>query len=511
MQTLRARVHGESAILAAHPHSHQTGTIDGMSELRIRHRPETPLRVPPAEPHGRQAVHVHRLRLQVREQVDAPVAPQVALERVPVPVLRLRVRVQVHAQPEATPEETRSPAGHAAQPGRHAQPGHRDRRGGQPARSATEQETEPAQSVSTTTSAPTAAAAAATADHRFVVAGRRRQQQRRTPVTVLHATAVTVARVRGRHSGRVPDLSRVVHVLDDHQTHHGNGRLPGRISGHQEQQQQLDFGRRQDGRTAPSSPSPNPASPAPQLAVPSSSVSTGRRGERGTGGRRPDARIAGARRGPTGRLRRRRRCRRRVGTVKLEQRLGGAVARRGQQPAQGHRVQTRTSRGRTTALVAVHQSGRGTFRAQSGRRATAADGGGHGQGRNGLGGWCTAGQGRPAVAASAPAVVVAREGRRDARVPSLRHHIQGERHVFHAHGLPQLQRPVRVQPVRRDHCRQVFLFRSHRSRAAQLSRRHRVSHERYLVRIKYIICTSPTRPGQPKSTNNVYNITTNYP
>lgn len=231
MQTLRAGVHGKSAILEAHPHPHQARTAAGVPELRVRHRSETPLRVPPAEPHGRQAVHVPGLRLQVREQVDAAVAPQVALERVPVPVLRLRLRVQVHAQPEAAPEEARPPAGHAAQPGRHAEPGHCDRRGRQPSRAQAEQETEPAQPV------PSPETAAAATDDRVFVAGRWRQQQRRTPVPVFHATAATVAFVR-RRPGSVPDLGRVFHVLDDHQTFNGNSRLPGRVPGHQEQQQQ---------------------------------------------------------------------------------------------------------------------------------------------------------------------------------------------------------------------------------------------------------------------------------
>lgn len=76
-------------------------------------------------------------------------------------------------------------------------------------------------------------------------------------------------------------------------------------------------------------------------------------------------------------------------------------------------------------------------------------------------------------AASAADVVVfdarkRRQGRRDARVPPLRHNIQGEHYVLDAHGIPQLQGPVRVQPLWRDNGRQVFVFRSHSARTAQL-------------------------------------------
>lgn len=217
MQTLWAGVHGKGAVLEAHSHSHQTRTVAGVPELRVRHRPKTPLRIPPAEPHGRQAVHVPGLRLQVREQVDAPIAPQVAFERVPVSVLRLWVRVQVHAQPQAAPEEARPPAGHAAQPRRHTEPGHRHRRGGQPAGAAAEQETKPAQPVSATAPATTPAV-----HDRVFVAGRRRQQQRRTPVALLDATAVADAHVWMR-PGHVPDIGRIVHVFNDHQALHRDG------------------------------------------------------------------------------------------------------------------------------------------------------------------------------------------------------------------------------------------------------------------------------------------------
>lgn len=257
MQTLRARVHGKGAILEAHPHAHQTRTVVGVPQLRVRHRPETPLRIPPAEPHGRQAVHLPGLRLQVREQVDAPVAPQVALERISIPVLRLRVRVQIHAQPQAALEEARPPTGHAAQPGWHPEPGHCHRRGGQPARSSAKQKAEPSQSVSTTTPATAAADG-------VLVAGRRRQQQWRTSVAVLYATAVANAVFKCL----LHDLGRVVHVLDDHQALHGDGRLPGRrIHGHQEQQQQQQHfvGGRQDGRTAAAPPPPpSPTATQPQ-------------------------------------------------------------------------------------------------------------------------------------------------------------------------------------------------------------------------------------------------------
>lgn len=106
---------------------HQERKAPRLPTLPLRHRIQTPLRVPHQKPRRKQALQMRGVLLRVREQVHVELPHEVAFQRLPVPLQGLQLRSQILPQFKATLAQIQPQTRSRFEPGRHAEPlpGHR--------------------------------------------------------------------------------------------------------------------------------------------------------------------------------------------------------------------------------------------------------------------------------------------------------------------------------------------------------------------------------------------------